>query len=118
MPPTHQSLNGSDTPCLVLDDRLIDELKFIIPDSLAKIVFQSIAAVRLGLELLVVHTEAVATLILRLIERQIGILQDFVAAVPMLGRERDADTASDGNRLSFNVIWRAQDVDQPACQLL
>jgi len=118
MSPTHQSLNGSDTPCLVLDDRLIDELKLITPDSLAKIVLQRIAAVRLGLELLVVDTEAFATLILRLIERQIGILQDFVATIAMLGRKGDTDTASDNNRLPFNVIGRAQDLDQPPRQRL
>ena len=118
MTPAQQSLNGSHTPCLVLNDRLIDEIKLITPDSLAKIILQGVAAVSLGLQLLVVNTEAVAALILRLVKREIGILQDFVATVAMLGGERNADTASDSDRLSFDVIGRAQDLDQPASELL
>src|SRR5689334_20102056 len=66
MTPAQQSLNGSHTACLVLYDRLIDEIKLITPDSLAKIILQGIATVSLGLELLIVNTEAVAALILRL----------------------------------------------------
>src|SRR5262249_25376451 len=112
------SLDGSDTPCLILDDWLIDELKLITPDSLAKIVLQRIATVSLGLEFFVVDAEAAATFILRLVEREIGVLQDFVATIPMPRRARNANTESDGARLSLDLIRRAQDVDQPARQLL
>src|SRR5262249_12132970 len=106
MSPTHQRLDGLNTPCLVLYDRLIDEIKLIAPDSLTKIVLQSIAAVSLRLELLVVETVAVATLILCLIECEIGVFQDLVATVAMLGRERNANAASNSNSLSFNLIRR------------
>src|SRR5262245_48672245 len=87
MTPAQQSLDGSDTSRLVLDDRLIDELELITPDSLAKVVLQCVAAVGLGLELLIVDAEAAAAFVLRLVKREIGILQDLVATVPMPGCE-------------------------------
>src|SRR5207247_8753075 len=75
-------------------------------------------AVSLDFEILVINTEAVATCIFRLVEREISILEDLVSAIAVFWRERYSNAAPNNNRLSFNPVWRTNGLDEPCCQFL
>src|SRR5262249_2257822 len=118
MVPSQQSFDSFDTPRFVFHNRLIKELKLVMPNGLAKVVLQYIAAVSFYFELLTIDAEAVPSIIFCFIECEIGILEDLVAAIAVFGRKRYSNAASNNNLWLFEPVWCTHSLDEPFRQSL
>ena len=64
--------------------------------------------------LLFEERECAAAFFLRPVEREIGILEELIGGVAIVGRERDADAGANGDSVLADFIRRGDGSDDPA----
>ena len=114
MIPAHQGFEGDDDVAGDVADRLVIDLELVALQRRAQVEFQNPprlgARVHSGLE------EAIGAAAVRLgaVEREIGLLQQFVGVLAVLGRQRDADADADDELVAADIVGRGNLLDHVA----
>ncbi len=91
MVPAKQRLDADDSLALELEHRLVDERELLAGERVAEVCLELHPVLRGSLHRRVEHRVAVLAQGLRLVQRQVGVLQQLLGAVGKAGRNADAD---------------------------
>ena len=111
MRPTAERLDAHHHFPAVVDDRLIGDPQAVVLDRGAQLVFQELALDQVRIHRRVVDAGSIAALVLRPVERQIGMAHDVGRAADILVDDGDADAGADDDGLIGDGVGRADGGD-------
>jgi hypothetical protein len=95
----------------LVDDRLVYKPQAVVLDRLAQIGFEQLATREIGIHSGVVDASAVATFVLRAIERHIGVAHDVGCGPALVVDHRNSERGADDDVLSVDDIGSADRTD-------
>ena len=111
MRPAAQRLDADHFLSAVVDDRLVGDAQAVVLDRSAQVVLQDLALDQVGIHRRVVDARAIAALVLRPIERQIGMAHHVGCSADMLADDRNADARTDDDGLVGDRVGGADGGD-------
>ena len=98
-------------PGLEIDQRLIEQLEFLVGQRLAQVEFQDAARLDGLRHLVAEEAEGAAAVRLGAIERHVGVLQQRIGADARRRGHRDADAGADLDQMIVDLVALAQVID-------
>ena len=95
MAPAQQRLEAGDAAAGNVDQRLVMDLELASAQRAAQIGFELAPLLRGALHLRLEEAIGAVALRLRLVEREVGVLEQFVGVGAVGGQQRDADAGAD-----------------------
>ena len=114
MVPADQRLERADPVGLEIEQRLVIELELAVGDRAPQIRFEPVARLRAGVHLGFEEAVGAAALALRLVEREVGMLEQGVGVGAVARRHRDADAGADRELVAADLERLGERGDQPA----
>ncbi len=111
MLPTHQRLDALQAFVAGADEGLVGDREFAVRDRPAQVVLDGLAEMEFLLHRLVEEGEAVATLVLGPVEREIGCLEERRRAFAVAWAHRDAERKRRVDLRRAEIEWRDHRVD-------
>ena len=113
MAPAQQRLEAGDATAGNVDQRLVMDLELAFGQRAAQIGFELPSLQGGALQVLLEEAMAASPLRLRLVEREVGVLGQFVGVGAVGGEQRDADAGADRHFDSVDRIRLRQGLDHP-----
>ena len=113
MPPASQRLDAGDAPARNLDLGLVVEEKGAIVQGLPDILLERLAGPEFLVHRRVVEPVVVAALLLRLVERQVGVPEELVGVGVVVRKHRDADAGAREHLFLVEFERRRDRLDHP-----
>ncbi len=117
MIPAQQCLEADDPFILRVDDRLEHQMKAVMGERMTQVLLQLAAVLRVGQHVLGIETMHSPAVVLRRIERQIGIAHQSLAGHAIVRTDRDAHRRADHDLRAFDPVWLRHRIDDRIGQL-
>ena len=114
MIPAHQGFEGDHHVLGNVADRLVIDLELPALQRRAQIEFQKPPRLRARVHSGLEEAVSAAAVLLGAVERKIGLLQQFVGVLAVLGRQRNADTDADDELVTGDLVGRGNLLDHMA----
>ena len=111
MVPAQQRLEPGDPVFREVDDGLVEQLELARGDGVAQIELEDAAGLRLDVHFRFEEVELRATVFLGAIQCHVGILQELIRVVAVVGRNRDPDARADDDMVIAEFERHAQGLD-------
>ncbi|MCY1174705.1 hypothetical protein D9M73_149160 [compost metagenome] len=115
--PANQGFDAHHAMIAVADLRLVDEVELIADQRIAQVFFQFAAAAHFGVDAGDIELIAVARTGLGQRHGLLGLLQQFLGAVTVLGEQGDADGGAQADLLMVEGKRRFEIIENALCQL-
>ena len=101
---------------LQVHERLVVQLEFLLDERTAQTDLEAAARLHGRVHRRLEEAEGLAPVALGAVEREVGVLEQAVGIVAVVGRQRDADARGDIDLLAGHVIGTTDRLDDGACQ--
>ena len=107
MSPAAKRLDPDNHLAALVHNRLVQELKTVIIDSLTQVRFKQLTAGKIGVHRSVINARAIAAFIFGAVERHIGVTHDVGCGAALVVDHRNAHRGADDDVLSIDDVGRA-----------
>src|SRR5580692_5252769 len=97
--PAYQRLDARDLAGPKVDLWLVVQQKLILRDGTAQVALENLSIARTPVHVSCIEQLAVATTVLRMVHRNIGILQQHLCIQAIIGKSRNSDAHGDVKRM-------------------
>ena len=113
MPPAEQGLEAADLARPDIDQRLVEDLEFLLHDGAPQVGLQLVPGLHADVHLRLEEPEGPAPIGLRPVQRQVGAAQQPVGIHPVLRRDGDAEAGADDDAVALDLVGPADLGDDP-----